>query len=307
MEYWVKNGYLSAICILFEISGRWNFVSMKLLHTFRLPLLAIVTASAFPVVPNLTAQILVNETFNTGVTFTNWYWTGGSFQNPPTFNEAWNQSSAGQQFFTTSFAPTSLNVGDLMTATFLYNPNSVNITSVRVGLFSGTAPTENGWAQFDNDTAPSSTWTGYIGSLAIGSGNSSASLKTTTGTHPYFGAPAGITTAEQSFGTGALRAASFSLQRNDTSIVASLSEGANFGSLAPVVSYTDLDSAITSFNILSFYTTTPSGNVDMRYDTVTVQAIPEPSVYALLALGVGLFGVLKLRSMRRKTARIPGA
>ena len=260
-------------------------------------LLAITAASTAPTV---SAQVLVSETFNTGTTFSGWYWTGGNFQNPPTFNEAWNQSSAGQQFFTTSITPTSLNVGDLMTATFLYNPNSLNITSVRVGLFSGTAPTENGWAQFDNAVAPSSTWTGYIGSLAIGSGNSSASLKNTTGTHPFFGAPAGITSAAQSFGTGALRAASFSLQRNDTSIVVSLSEGANFGSLAPVVSYTDLDSAITNFNILSFYTTTPSGNVDMRYDTITLEAVPEPSTYALLAIAVVLLAGAKMRSVRRK-------
>jgi hypothetical protein len=273
---------------------------MKLLHISRRHLMALLATTAASTAPTVSAQVLVSETFNTGTTFSGWYWTGGYFQNPPSFNEAWNQSSAGQQFFTTSFAPTSLNVGDLMTATFLYNPNSVNITSVRVGLFSGTAPTENGWAQFNNDTAPSSTWTGYIGSLAIGSGNSSASLKTTTGTHPYFGAPAGITTAEQSFGTGALRAASFSLQRNDTSIVVSLSEGANFGSLAPVVSYTDLDSAITSFNILSFYTTTPEGNVDMRYDTITLQAVPEPSTYALLAIGVVLLAAAKMRSVRRK-------
>ena len=245
----------------------------------------------------------MSETFDTGTTFTGWNWTGGSFQNPPTFNEAWNTVSAGQQFFTTSFTPTSLNVGDLMTATFLYNPNSVNVTSVRVGLFSGTAPTSNGWAQFDNDTAPSSTWTGYIGSMAIGSGSSFASLKGTAGSHPYFGAPTGSNAVVQSFGTGSLRAASLTLERSIDSIVVSLSEGANFGSLSPVVSYTDTTSALTNFNILSFYTTTPTGNVDMRYDTITLEAVPEPSTHALLALG-GLLVFMAVRQARSRSAAV---
>jgi hypothetical protein len=307
MEYWVKNGYLSAICILFEISRRWTIVAMKFLQTLRLPLLAIVTASAFPVVPNLTAQILVNETFNTGVTFTNWYWTGGFYENPPSFPQAWNKNTATNQFFTTSFNATTLNVGQSITTTFEYNPASVSISTVRVGLFNGTAASANGWNQYDNSTAPSSTWQGYIGTLAIGSGNSTASLKGTSGTHPFFGNATGSSSAAQFFGNNATRAASLTLDRTAESITVSLAEGANFASLSPVVSYVDSTSAITNFNILSFYFTTTGGNGDIRYDTITTQVVPEPSVYALLALGVGLFGVVKLRSMRRKTARIPGA
>ena len=221
---------------------------------------------------------IVSNNFDTGVVFTDWYWTSGTFQNPPSFNEAWNLGSSSQQFFTTSFTPTSLNVGDVITTTFLYNPNSVNISSVRVGLFSGTAPTANDWDQYDNATAPSSTWTGYIGSLAISnSGQSSyASLKGTSGNHPFFGAPTGSDAVTQTFGTGALRWGGLVLTRMSNGIVVTLlsgdinQDGTNSGSLAPLVTYTDTTSALTNFNILSFYTTTPSGNVDMRYDTVRV-------------------------------------
>jgi len=107
---------------------------------------------------NLQAQILVSETFDAGVTFTDWYWTGGNMINPPgDEGQARNNNSTFNQFFTTSFAPTSLAVGDTMTATFQYNPFSANINSVRFGLFSGTAATANGWAQFNDATAPSST------------------------------------------------------------------------------------------------------------------------------------------------------
>jgi len=254
-------------------------------HTLTTLLIA-ATVLVFPLRNPLEAQILVSENFDTGVTFTDWYWTGGSFQNPPTFGEAWNQNSTGQQFFTTSFSPTSFGVGDVLRATFRYNPNSTNIASVRVGLFSGTAATSNGWSQFDSSSI-SYGWVGYTGSLAILSGNSAASLKTNTTSHAFFGATNGSSLVAESFGTGVLRAGSFTLERTSEAIIATLSEGANFGSLAPVVSYSDASSAITNFNILSFYTTTPSGNVDMRYDTVQVayEAVPEPSTYALMLLG----------------------
>jgi len=221
------------------------------------------------------AQQLVSENFDTGVTFSNWYWTGGFFVNPPNFNEAWNQVSTGQQFFTTSFASTSLNVGDVMTSTFLYNPNSTNISSVRVGLFSGTAPTTNGWAQF-NATNFSQRWTGYTGTLAVLSGNSAASLKTNTNSHAFFGATNGSSSVAESFGTGELRWGGLVVTRLSNSMVVTLlsgdisQAGTNFGSLTPLVTYTDTSSSITDFNIFSFYTTTPSGNVDMRYDTVRV-------------------------------------
>ena len=213
---------------------------------------------------------IVSENFDTGVTFTGWYWTGGNFENPPTFGQAWNRTSTANQFFTTSFDTTSLEVGDVMTATFQYNPNSVNIGSVRVGLFSGTAATGSGWDQWNNATAPSSTWTGYTGTLAIAGVDSVAALKGTSGTHPFFGAPTASNAVAQSFGTGELRAAGLFLTRMSNGIVVTLAEGTTFASLAPVVSYTDGTSALTNFNILSFYSTTTGGNVDMRYDTVRV-------------------------------------
>lgn len=249
-------------------------------------------------------QTLVSETFDTGVTFTGWNFTGGNIVNPPTFGQAVNNSSTTNQFFTTSFASTALKVDDTITATFQYNPNSTNINTVRVGLFSGTAASANGWAQFDNATAPSSTWSGYIGNLAVGSGTASlASLKGTSGNHPFFGAQTASNSVTQSFSTGTLRAASLTLARTNTGTVVTLREGANFGSLAPVVSYNDTTSAITSFNIFSLFFTTnaDSGNGDMRYDTVTVTAIPEPSTAAAL-IGLTL-GVVLLRIHRKRTLR----
>jgi hypothetical protein len=254
---------------------------------------------------NLQAQILVSETFDAGVTISGWNWTGGSIVNPPGVEgQARNNSSTFNQFFTTSFAPTSLAVGDIMTATFQYNPFSENINSVRFGLFSGTAATANDWAQFDNATAPSSTWVGYIGRLAIGSGNSESSLKGTSGSHPFFGDQTGSASVAQSFGTGTLRAASLTLTREIDAMVVTLSEGSNFESLSTVVSYSDATAAVTNFNVFSLYFTTGNAlNGDMRYDNVTVQAVPEPSTYALMALG-GLFIFMAVRRARRRSTPV---
>lgn len=280
--------------------AHWNFAAMKTLHTSRRHLLALISIIAISASPAASAQVLLSQTFNTGVTFSGWYWTGGSFENPPSFPQAWNKSTATNQFLTRSFNATTLNVGQSMTASFEYNPASVNINSVRVGLFNGTAASTNGWNQWDNATAPSSTWRGYIGTLAIGSGNSTASLKGTSGTHPFFGAPTGSASAAQFFGTNATRAASLSLNRTAEAITLTLSEGANFASLAPVVSYVDSTSAITNFNVFSLYFTTTGTNGDIRYDTVTVEAIPEPSVYALLVAAVVFLVAARMRHSRRK-------
>jgi hypothetical protein len=271
---------------------KYNYLKFGLFSASMAAVLAFVSSAH--------GETLVSEDFNTGVTFTDWYWTGGSFQNPPSFNEAWNQSSTANQFFTTSFTPTSLAVGDSMLVTFQYNPNSLNINTVRVGLFSGTAATSNGWAQFVNATAPSSTWTGYIGNLAIGSGNSIASLKGTSGDHPFFGAPTASSSAATSFGTGAVRAAGLTLERTIDSMVLTLSEGATLGTLSPVVSFTDSTSAITDFNLLSFYaTTSDASNGDMRYDTVRVVVVPEPSTYAVVLPGAVCALVTACRIRRR--------
>jgi hypothetical protein len=280
---------------------------MKLLHVSPQSLLVLLTGTALSVAPTLPAQVLVSQDFDTGVTFSDWYWTGGSYENPPSFPQAWNKNTATNQFFTYSFPSATLNVGQSITASFEYNPYSVNINSVRVGLFSGTAPTVSGWDQWNNATSPSSTWTGYIGTLAIGSGNSTASLKGTSGTHPFFGTATGSSSAAQFFGSNSTRAASLTLNRTADAVTVSLSEGANFASLASVVSYEDSTSAVTDFNVVSFYFTTTGSNGDIRYDSITVEAVPEPSVYALLLAGAALLGVAKFRSMRRKCGWTPGA
>lgn len=255
--------------------------------------------SLFTVATTQASTTLVSETFDTGVTFTGWYSTG-TITNPPQFGDARNNNSTTNQFFTTSFESTALEVGDSITATFQYNPFSENINTVRVGLFSGTAASENGWAQFDNATAPSSTWTGYIGNLAIGaSGDSIASLRGTSGAHPFFGAPTGSSSVAQSFGTyntQTFRVASLTLERSVSGTTVTLSEGANLGSLATVVSYEDTTSAITNFNIFSLYFTTTGGNGDIRYDNVTVTAVPEPSTAAaLIGVTAVAFTVMRRR------------
>jgi hypothetical protein len=171
---------------------------------------------------------------------------------------------------------------------------------VRVGLFSGTPATTNGWNQFAGGF--SYQWVGYVGSLATGSGNSAVSMKTNTNSHAFFGATNGSSSVPQFFGFSNTVAASLSLVRTADSIVSTLSQGLNLTSLTTVVSFTNTSSDITNFNILSFYTTTPSGNVDMRYDTVRVefQAIPEPSTYALMLLG-GAFVFVFARRMRSRS------
>jgi hypothetical protein len=119
--------------------------------------------------------------------------------------------------------------------------------------------------------------------------------------HPFFGAPTASDSVAQSFGTYStqtFRVASLTLERSISGIAVTLSEGANLGSLATVVSYNDTTSAITNFNIFSLYFTTTSENGDMRYDNVNVAlvAVPEPSTAAAL-IGVT---ALAFTAMRRR-------
>jgi hypothetical protein len=250
------------------------------------------------------AQILVSNNFNAPGTPSNFFWSGGNFTNAA-FNEAWNLNSSGQQIFTTSFTPTSLSVGDILRTTFQYNAFSNNISSIRVGLFSGTAASANTWAQF-NSSVFSSGWTGYTGVLAINSGNSVANMKTNINSNPFFGATNGSNSVAQSFANGSLNAGGLTLERTANGMVVTLSQGANLASLTPIVSYTNNTSAITNFNIFALYNASGAQN-DVRYDTVRVeyQAIPEPNTYALMLLG-GIFAFVMVRRMRgrsRSTAR----
>lgn len=247
-------------------------------------LLAASIASVFCLGNSAEAQILVSNNFTAPGTPTNFYWSGGSFTNA-NFNQAWNLNSSGQQIFTTSFTPTSLAVGDTLTTTFLYNAFSNNINSIRVGLFSGTAASSNGWSQFDSG-AFSSGWIGYTGILAINSGNSAATMKTNINSNPFFGATNGSNSVALSFSNNSLNAGGLTLLRTADAMVVTLSQGADLVSLAPIVSFTNNTSAITNFNILALYNASASQN-DVRYDTVqvTYEAVPEPGTYALLLLG----------------------
>jgi len=256
-------------------------------------LMAVLLASA----STTKAQVLVSNDFTSPGIPSDFFWSGGSFTNA--FDQARNQNSSGQQIFTTSFAPTSLGVGDVLRTTFLYNAFSNNITSIRVGLFSGTAATSNTWSQFDASVF-SSGWTGYTGILAMGSGNSAATMKTNTSSHAFFGATNGSNAVAQSFAHASLNAAGLSLLRTSDAIVVTLSQGADLASLTPIVSFTNSSSAITDFNIFALYNASGSQN-DVRYDTVRVEyeAIPEPSTYALLLLG-GVFAFVMARRMRSR-------
>jgi hypothetical protein len=244
---------------------------------------------------------LVSETFDTDETFTNWYWNAGSYQNPPSFGMAWNQSTTANQFFTTSFSAQTLAPGDSLSVSFNYQANSENINTVRVGFFSGTAATDNGWNQWDNSTAVSSTWKGYSANLRLAAGEVELRETPTDNQHAFFGGSDLGTDTDVTFGsTGNIRAARFSMENVGGSMLLTLEEGANFATLSNVYSITDSNSPITSgFNILSFYMTTDtdSGNGDMRYDNVTVSVIPEPSSLALMVLAIvaGAFFRKRLR------------
>jgi hypothetical protein len=263
-------------------------------------ILLVATSCVLMPLPQGKAQILVSNDFTAPGTPSNFFWSGGSFTNA-NFNQAWNLNSSGQQLFTTSFTPTSLAVGDTLTTTFLYNAFSNNINSIRVGLFSGTAASSNGWAQFDG-AAFSSGWVGYTGILAINSGNSAATMKTNINSNPFFGATNGSNSVAQSFANGSLNAGGLTLERTIDAMVVTLSQGADLASLAPIVSFTNNTSAITNFNILALYNAAGTQN-DVRYDTVrvTYEAVPEPGTYALLLLG-GAVVFWALRRARRTSA-----
>lgn len=269
------------------------------------PLITLLVATSSFLMPKHDgrAQILVSNDFNAPGTPSNFFWSGGSFTNA-NFNQAWNQNSSGQQIFTTSFTLTSLAVGDTLTTTFLYNAFSNNINSIRVGLFSGTAASSNGWSQFDSG-AFSSGWVGYTGILAINSGDSAATMKTNINANPFFGATNGSNSVAQSFANGLVNAGGLTLERTIDGMVVTLSQGADLGSLAPIVSFTNNTSAITDFNIFALYNASASQN-DVRYDTVRVsyEAVPEPGTYALLLLG----GAVVFWAVRRaRRSSVPGS
>ena len=248
--------------------------------------------------PLASSATLVSETFDAGETFTGWYWNNGFYQNPPSFGMAWNQSSTSSQFFTTSFSSQTLAPGDSLSVSFNYQANSTNINTVRVGLFSGTAATANDWDQWDNTTpALSSTWKGYSANLRLAAGEVELRETSTANAHPFFGGSALETDADVTFGaTGDIRAARFSLENVGGSITLSLEEGANFATLSNVYTITDsVDPMTSGFNILSFYMTTDTGNGDIRYDNITVSAIPEPGTLVMALVGLSAVVLFRKR------------
>lgn len=248
--------------------------------------------------PIASSATLVSETFDTGETFTDWYWNQGDYENPPSFGMAWNKNTTTQQFFTTSFSSQTLAPGDSLSVSFNYQANSTNINTVRVGFFSGTAATgDDGWDQWNYGTALSSTWKGYSANLRLAAGEVELREKPTAGEHPFFHGSALGTDTDVTFGaTGAIRAARFSLENVGGSITLSLEEGANFATLSNVYSITDsVDPMTSGFNILSFYMTTDPGNGDMRYDNITASVIPEPGTLVMALVGLSAIVLFRKR------------
>jgi hypothetical protein len=247
---------------------------------------------------SLNAQTtLLNETFDTGVLLSGWYWEGGSYEDPPSFGEAFNQVSSSYQILTKSFTSTDLAVGDKLQVTFDYNPNSTNISRVWVSLFGGTGASASGWGQYNSSNGVSSTWAGYSGGIAT-SAAPHQFLRAEGGAggdwHPYATWDAAalfnpLDVSNSSLGTGALRSARLVLENTGSEITATLLEGPDTSSLAVIftASDTSAERKTTGYNVLAFEFDS-SGNGDMRFDNVLVEVLPVPEPGAALLSACGL-------------------
>ncbi len=252
-------------------------------QALRLRFAAVVAILLAALVNPVQAAVVFSETFDTGVTFTNWNWTGGGYVNPPGADaQAWNQNTTANQFFVRKFSPISLYEGDKLVLSFNYDTVSANINSVWVGLFNGTEPTADGWNQWAGSGVPSNDWIGYVGRFRKSADLDYLGRAEPADTHPFWDA-ATLTTGSAStliHTSGTNRAARLTLENTGTNVVITLDEGTNFTALATVMTYADdtLDRITGAFNLASFYFTTTSGNGEIRYDNVTLEHIANTNV-----------------------------
>ncbi len=236
------------------------------------------------------AAVLLDEAFTgpNGGVITNWFHDS----NAGTFYYNNNQaycSDSSYQIFTSSFPGTSLAQGEWLTVSFNYTAESNNIASVWVSLFTGTPASNNSWNQYTHPNGVSTTWKGYSGSLATANVPGMHYFLRTEGTtadwHPYatWDVPAVFSasdTVSSTIPTGSPRAGQLVVSNAGPSVVLTLLEGPDAGSLVPVFTATDASASrmTNGYNVVAFEVHS-STKTRIRYDNVRVEhgtSVPVP-------------------------------
>ncbi len=228
------------------------------------------------------AQILVSDDFSDGNRTNNpaWFINTGSFD--VSFEEANNNNSTFNQFFTTSFTAVELDDQEGLRLTLSYRPEGNNLSTVRVGFFDGVPPTADDWAQFTAGE-PTRDWRGYLASIGV-DGNIATEIRRNdndTDNHAFFiGTTIGAAgTTIDTAGSADFRWIRFEMYRNQNEMVLQVYEGPTLEGLVSLGQVTDDgDAFFDGFNNLAFYHTTTDGqNGHMRYDNITLELFSNAS------------------------------
>ena len=263
--------------------------------------LIILTACLLSCLPHTHADILVTDNFSDGdrTSGVNWTISNGSF--PVLFNEANNNNSSVNQFFTTGFTPTSLASGEGFRLTLAYRPEGANLNTVRLGVFDGATPPADTWDQWSAGNA-TRDWRGYFATVGVDGTTSSQLMRNDdlADDHAFFngtaiGAPiSSVSTA----GSSSFRYLQLELIRSGSNMSMEVYEGASLGTLSSLGSAVDSSAFFDGFNNVSLYQTTTGGNGHIRYDDIILEtfAVPEPGSLAFGLLGLGLLFLRRLIS-----------
>jgi hypothetical protein len=242
----------------------------------------------------LHAETILSDNFSDGDRTNDpaWFISQGLFN--VSFGEANNNNSSANQFFTTSFTPAFLGDQRGLRVTLSYRPEGANLATVKVGLFDGLAPTEDGWDQWSPGSL-TRDWRGFLASIAV-DGTSATEIRRNdndTDDHAFFG---GTTigspgTTLNTAGSAVFRWIRFEMYRSEEQMVLEVFEGPTREDVVSVGQVTDDDAPFfDGFNNLAFYQTTSAGNGHIRYDNITLETFStasdvEPPVLSIVRAG----------------------
>mgnify|MGYP001187721104 CR=1 FL=1 len=242
-------------------------------------------------------DVIVSDNFSDGNRTQDpaWYISAGSFAVGS--GSAFNNNSTLNQFFTTSFTATDIADGTGLRLSLAYRPDGANLNSLRVGIYSGVAPSADGWAQFSAGQ-PTRDWLGYYAN--IGLTNQSATTivfnNNIVDDHAFFsgtilGTPGPGTNVA---GVLSFRSVVFEMSRAGTDMVLDVYEGQDLDNLTLIASATHAGGSFSGFNNIALFQTTGNNlNGNIRYDDITLSTfvVPEPSTLMLLIAGATLLGL----------------
>lgn len=214
-------------------------------------------------------------------------------------------TSAAQSFdyFLGTFSSQSLTVGSAIVLTFTATANGFqNVTQdLRFGLFNvGTATTGSGTPAGNSF----STATGYRSDY--GASNAANGIRERTGSNANLfatGASPLLTSGTQSSNFTLVPADGTTYSgslRIDLLAGGSVSITSQLGGLSSVT-VTDATAPFTTFNAFGFFLDSAvATKASLNFTNLQIASVPEPTTYALLAMGIGLVFVHARRKARRE-------